>query len=222
MIKLIEKNVFFENDLIVDRAFLSKTVKRTCIPFMRPLEVCRFISAIFAAAFVITYVFTGFNKVNGNDLDLGWFCWLMFMWVIIRIRSLPEFRAKYQYKAFGGRDVCWHYVFDDDGIQMCADNGMADSYTYYNMNSITDDGDDFVLRVKSTSVIRIPKNSFTYGDPGTFFAFITERTAKSVRAKNAVIVAFMIVNILLSAGRIVSSVVLILANIAPVVTVVAI
>ena len=218
MSKLIEKNVFFENDLIMDRAFLSKAVKRTCIPFMRPLEVCRFISAIFAAAFVITYVFTGFNKVNGNDLDLGWFCWLMLMWVIIRIRSLPEFRAKYQYKALGGRDVSWHYVFDDDGIQMYADNGMTDSYTYYNMNSITDDGDDFVLRVKSTSVIRIPKNSFTYGDPNTFFSFIVERTAKSVRAKNVTIVSFIIVNVLLSVSCIVLSVALILANIAPVVT----
>ena len=115
--------------------------------------------------------------------------------------------------------MSWHYVFDDDGIQMYADNGMTDSYTYYNMNSITDDGDDFVLRVKSTSVIRIPKSSFTYGDPNTFFSFIVERTAKSVKAKNAVIVAFMIVNILISVGCIAYSIGLLLVNIAPSVTV---
>ena len=77
------------------------------------------------------------------------------------------------------------------------DDGGHGAESYYHINSVADDGDAFVLHINRGSM-RIPKNSFTYGDPGEFLSFMKERTAKSKMVSYSARVISVVYNIVFS------------------------
>lgn len=216
MSRQIVKNVYFENDFLIDREFIKKAVKRPCIPFARPLEVTSLISMIAAIILFVTRLAVNLIRFDGNGSTLVILTTMALIWVAIRIRILPAVRIRSFYNAIGGTDVRYHYSFEDDAFLQYADNGKNGAESYYHVNSITDDGDAFVLRVNMNGIIRIPKNSFTYGDPNEFFHFMTERTFNSQRASNSGYVINIILNIVMTVVFIVASLGLILTTVFPV------
>lgn len=199
MSKIIEKNVYFENEFTVDMDLISNMLKRTFIPYMRAYEITGFISIASAVAFVLTFFISGFNKNTRIDTIYWVAAFLAIIWILIKAQTLPAKRIRRAYKSLGEKDVGYHCTFDDDALMMFGENGMNDAVTYYNINGIVDDTDAFVLRVNSTVIIRIPKDSFTYGSPDDFCSFIRQRTLNSKKASNNFVTFRILYNIIVTA-----------------------
>ena len=199
MSKIIEKNVYFENEFTVDMDYISKMLKRTFIPYMRAYEITGFISIAAAVAFVLTFFISGLNKNTRIDTIFWVAAFFVIIWILTKAQTLPAIRIRRAYKSLGGKDVGYHCTFDDDALMMFGENGMNDAITYYNINGIVDDTDAFVLRVNSTVIIRIPKDSFTYGSPDDFCSFIQQRTLNSKKASNNFVTFRILYNIIVTA-----------------------
>ena len=73
------------------------------------------------------------------------------------------------------------------------DEVIMPSYTFVST------ADAFVLRVNSTVIIRIPKDSFTYGSPDDFCSFIRQRTLNSKKASNNFVTIRILYNLIVTA-----------------------
>ena len=180
--KQIGKNIYFENDILSTEEHLYLMMKRPYIPYVKALRIIGIISSIAAAVLILVLLI--YCQIRGTTRDLAFIPFLLW-WIIVNIRSgLPSLQARRHYAAHGKVDVMYHYVFDDDALLMFAENNDNEAIPYAKINSINDDGDAFVLRNRSSYVVRIPKNSFTYGDPGEFFLFITDRIKNNKPVSN--------------------------------------
>ncbi len=195
MSKVIQKNVFFENDFIIDREHIAKTVKRPCLPYERPLRVTNVILLISAILFICVKIALHINRTA--PLISDFFTFVMLIVAFLKILSLPAVRIGAMYRQNGNRDVAVHIVFEDDAFMDYNDDGGHGAESYYHINSVADDGDAFVLNVNRGS-LRIPKSSFTYGDPGEFLSFMKERTANSKKVSYSARVISVVFNIVFS------------------------
>lgn len=195
MSKVIQKNVFFENDFIIDREHIAKTVKRPCLPYERPLRVTNVILLISAIIFICVRIVFYFNKTASGSLYL--FTILLVASAFLKILNLPAVRIGALYRQNGNKDVMIHIAFEDDVFLDYTADGAHGAESYYHINSVADDGDAFVLNVNRGS-LRIPKNSFTYGDPGEFLSFMKERTANSKKVSYSARVISVVYNIVFS------------------------
>lgn len=180
--KQIEKNIYFENDILSTEEHIYLMMKRPYIPYVKASRIMGIISGVAAALLILVMLVCG--QIRGTARFLYYIPFLVW-WVIVNVRgAIPAFRARRQYAAQGKYDVGYHYVFDDDTLIMYAENNDNEAIPYAKINSINDDGDAFVLRNRFSYVVRIPKNSFTYGDPNEFYAFILDRIKSNKPASN--------------------------------------
>ena len=181
MNKTYEKNIYFENDFTVDLEHLKKMMKYPCLPYIKALEVLNIIAVCVSALYIVASLLCAVFRIS-SGFDAMFF--LPVVVLILKTRQFPGAKARAGYAALGNRDLMYHYVFDDNMIVMYSNDGKTDAYAYSVINDLREDADAFVLRIRETGVIRVPKNSFTYGDPAYFSDFIRSRTAGN-KASNA-------------------------------------
>lgn len=174
-----QKIIFFECDYVFDRDHLTLMFKNTCSKLLKMTNVIKYISG--PLLLICAAVIIALNAVS--NLSSYTFIYLSGIYIFMAlydILTLPGVRARLMInKITNGRgSMRCRNTFDSDMMTLCDDTGKKTAYSY---NYITDFGEDteaFNMMLGRKAVLRIPKNSFIYGNPAQFSAFIREKMSK--------------------------------------------